>query len=74
MTTRPYDIRKHEIAQSILPEIPEMPLGHTAERVETSRSAGRLAAEHEEIASIDDADRLIIEAIAYRVDSVHSLM
>ncbi len=32
MTTRPYDIRKHEIAQSILPEIPEMPLGHTAER------------------------------------------
>ena len=71
MTTnnRPYDIRKHEIAISNLADIPEMPLSHTAERAQASRSAGRLAAEHEEIASIDDADRLIAEAAAYRVDS-----
>jgi hypothetical protein len=67
-TTRPYDIRKHEISD-VLPPIPEMPLSHTAERAQASRSAGRLAAEHEEIAIIDDADRLIIEATAYRIDS-----
>jgi len=68
LSNRPYDIRKHEI-NDILPPIPEMPLSHTAERAQASRSAGRLAAEHEEITSIDDADRLIVEATAYRVDS-----
>lgn len=68
LSNRPYDIRKHEI-NDILPPIPEMPLSHTAERAQASRSAGRLAAEHEEIVTIDDADRLIVEATAYRVDS-----
>ncbi len=71
MTTsnRPYDIRKHEIAISNLADIPEMPLSHTTDRQQASRSAGKLAAEHEEIASIDDADRLIVEAQTYRIDS-----
>ncbi len=71
MTTnnRPYDIRKHEIAISNLADIPEMPLSHTTDRQQASRSAGKLAAEHEEIASVDDADALIVAANVYRIDS-----
>ena len=69
LSNRPYDIRSFEIAATNLPEIPEMPLSHTAERAAASRSAGRLAAEHEEISSIDDADALIVAAQAYRIDS-----